>query len=167
MVSKAEFDFLKNPLFKNVSLAAWDPGKFNETLEQWLAKPDFDIFTNYQKFMEADANADFHLIDPRSLWSLWKVLQDYSNVPIPRNPPTSGFIGIALLLPICSYLDVVEYIPSTRLNGKCHYYSDEVGSVKRGIQLVNAQFSCLQLTDKCSLHVWRLASSCSREVVRD
>lgn len=126
VVSKSEFNFLGNPLFKNVSLAAWDPGKFNGTLEEWQQKPDFDLFTNYEKFMEANPDADFHLIDPRSLWGLWKVLQDYSQTSIPRNPPSSGFIGIALLLPICSYLDVVEYIPSTRLNGKCHYYSDEV-----------------------------------------
>jgi beta-galactoside alpha-2,6-sialyltransferase (sialyltransferase 1) len=134
-------------MFKNVSLAAWDPGKFNESLEQWVTKPDFDLFTNYQKFMETNPSADFHLIDPRSvsnailmkevklqtfkqlqLWGLWKVLQDYTSISIPRNPPSSGFIGIAMLLPICSYLDVVEYIPSTRLNGKCHYYSDEVQS---------------------------------------
>ena len=126
VVSKPEFNFLDNPLFKNISLAAWDPGNFNGTLEQWQEKPDFDLFTNYAKFMEQNPNADFHLIDPRSLWGLWKVLQDYSKVSIPRNPPSSGFIGIAMLLPICSYLDVVEYIPSTRLNGKCHYYSDEV-----------------------------------------
>lgn len=126
VVSKVEFDFLESPLFKNISLAAWDPGKFNETLTQWRQKPDFDLFTNYEKFMVANPRADFHLIDPRSLWGLWKVLQDYSKASIPRNPPSSGFIGIAMLLPICSYLDVVEYIPSTRLNGKCHYYSEDV-----------------------------------------
>lgn len=126
VVSKPEFNFLNSPLFKNISLAAWDPGKFNESLEQWQRQPDFELFTNYQKFMEQHPSADFHLIDPRSLWGLWTVLQDHTKAPIPRNPPSSGFIGIAMLLPTCSYLDVVEYVPSTRLNGKCHYYSDEV-----------------------------------------
>lgn len=88
--------------------------------------------------MEKNPSADFHLIDPRSLWSLWKVLQDFSKTSIPRNPPSSGFIGIAMLLPVCSYLDVVEYIPSTRLNGKCHYYSDEVNlSLNRSDQMCN------------------------------
>jgi hypothetical protein len=126
VVSKSEFKFLESPLFKNISLVAWDPGKFNETLEKWYENPDFDIFTNYQRFMEANPGADFQLINPRSLWSLWRILQDHTSVSIPRNPPSSGFIGIAMLLPICSYLDVVEYVPSTRLNGKCHYYSTEV-----------------------------------------
>lgn len=97
----------------------------------WYNKPDFDLFTNYQRFMEKNVNADFHLINPRTLWSLWQILQyHFSGISIPRNPPSSGFIGIAMLLPICSYLDVVEYVPSTRLNGKCHYYSAEVSSMQ-------------------------------------
>jgi hypothetical protein len=145
VVSKPEFNFLESPLFKNVSLAAWDPGKFNETLDQWVAKPDFDLFTNYHKFMEKNPSADFHLIDPRSLWGLWKVLQDYTKIPIPRNPPSSGFIGIAMLLPICSYLDVVEYIPSTRLNGKCHYYSDEVNKILNCYNVIVMKFSIPRL----------------------
>lgn len=158
MVSKPQFKFLQSPLFKNISLAAWDPGKFNETLQQWHQNPDFDLFSNYEKFMEANPAADFHLIDPRSLWKLWKVLQDYSDASIPRNPPSSGFIGIAMLLPTCSYLDVVEYIPSTRLNGKCHYYSDEVnlnfGRIEKAIKVSISSF-----VDKCSVHLWRLASA--------
>lgn len=36
------------------------------------------------------------------------------------------FTGIALLLPYCSYLDIVEYMPSTRLTSRCHYYDSEV-----------------------------------------
>lgn len=34
--------------------------------------------------------------------------------------------GLALLLPHCPQVDIVEYVPSTRLNGRCHYYSKEV-----------------------------------------
>lgn len=54
------------------------------------------------------------------------ILQDFAKFPIVQNIPSSGFIGIAILFPICSQINIVEYIPSTRLNGKCHYYSDEV-----------------------------------------
>jgi len=101
----------------------------NASLRDWLKAPDFDLFTNYEKFMINNPKADVHLIDPRSLWNLWKVLQDFANIPIVKNIPSSGFIGIAILLPICSELDIVEYIPSTRLNGRCHYYSDEVRKI--------------------------------------
>lgn len=38
--------------------------------------------------------------------------------------------GIALLLPYCSYLDIVEYMPSTRLTSRCHYYDSEVSKLK-------------------------------------
>lgn len=37
-----------------------------------------------------------------------------------------AFIGLALLLPYCPVVHFIEYIPSTRLNGRCHYYSKEV-----------------------------------------
>lgn len=41
------------------------------------------------------------------------------------------FSGLALLLPHCPHVDFIEYIPSTRLNGRCHYYSKEVrGNMK-------------------------------------
>lgn len=126
VVSKPEFNFLTNPLFKNITLAAWDPAPLNASLDEWFANPDFDIFTNYELFMIKNPNADFHLINPQSLWELWAILQGFATIPIVENIPSSGFIGVALLLPVCSKLDIVEYMPSTRLNGKCHYYSDEV-----------------------------------------
>lgn len=35
VVSKSDFNFLNENIFKNISLAAWDPGKYNESLSQW------------------------------------------------------------------------------------------------------------------------------------
>lgn len=34
------------------------------------------------------------------------------------------------MLPVCKYVDIIEYIPSTRLNGRCHYYDEEVRFIK-------------------------------------
>lgn len=35
VVTKPEFDFVHSPMFRNISVAAWDPGRFNGTLAEW------------------------------------------------------------------------------------------------------------------------------------
>jgi hypothetical protein len=55
--------------------------------------PDYDIFKNYQEFMTKYPTANFHLVDPISIWRLWEKLQEYSAIKIVQNPPSSGFIG--------------------------------------------------------------------------
>lgn len=47
--------------------------------------------------MMRNPDADVHMIDPNSVWSLWEALQDFTKTPIRKNPPTSGFIGKLLL----------------------------------------------------------------------
>lgn len=96
------------------------------SLTHRLAKPDFDLFANYAAYRQQhpDRTADAHLIDPRSIWRLWRALHAHTGQPVQANPPSSGFIGLALLLPVCAHVDLVEYVPSTRLSGRCHYYDD-------------------------------------------
>ncbi|GAB0086269.1 beta-galactoside alpha-2,6-sialyltransferase 2 [Sergentomyia squamirostris] len=128
VVSKSEFQFLTSPIFRNITIAAWDPCRYHSSLEEWLEAPDFDLFTNFQLYSgDNGSKGNFYILDPRSIWRLWESLQDYFHTtPIRRNPPSSGFLGIAMLIPICTYIDVVEYIPSVRLNGRCHYYDSEM-----------------------------------------
>ena len=64
------------------------------------------------------------LIDPRGLWDLWNFLNKHSALSIPPNPPSSGFIGLALMLPHCHYVDMFEFVPSLRMTKRCHYYED-------------------------------------------
>lgn len=125
VISKPEFDFLNNPLFRNITIAAWDPGRYNGLLSDWIAAPDFDMFSNFKQFMAEQPDANAHIIDPRSLWKLWETLQSHFSQHIRQNPPSSGFVGIALLVPHCETIDVIEYIPSTRLTGRCHYYETQ------------------------------------------
>lgn len=125
VVSKSKFDFLNNPLFRNITIAAWDPGRYNATLNEWIQSPDYDMFANFKRFMQEQPEASAHLIDPRSLWRLWESLQSYyPGQKIRQNPPSSGFVGIALLVPHCHSIAVIEYVPSTRLTGRCHYYEE-------------------------------------------
>lgn len=42
-------------------------------------------------------NEELHLMDPRGLWDLWDYLSLHSPLPIPPNPPSSGFIGTVII----------------------------------------------------------------------
>lgn len=99
-------------------------------LHRRLAKPDFNLFDNYVAYSRQKhaTAADVHLIDPRSIWQLWHALAQFTaaRAPVQPHPPSSGFIGLALLMPVCAHVDLVEYVPSTRLNGRCHYYDEDV-----------------------------------------
>lgn len=94
MVTKPEFDFAHAPIFRNVTIAAWDPGRYNGTLEDWLTSADYDLFTNYEIYRRRYPKSRAFLIDPHSVWRLWQSLQMFAgNRAIRRNPPSSGFIG--------------------------------------------------------------------------
>ncbi|CAD6998663.1 unnamed protein product [Ceratitis capitata] len=129
VVTKPHFNFTHAPIFQNVTIAAWDPGKYNTSLREWRASADYDLFSNYAIYRRNYPKSRAFLIDPHSVWRLWQSLQTFvGRRPIRKNPPSSGFIGMALLLPHCPFIDFIEYIPSTRLNGRCHYYSKEMNS---------------------------------------
>lgn len=99
VVTKPEFDFTRAPIFRNVTIAAWDPGKYNGTLEDWLTTADYDLFTNYEIYRRRYPKSRAFLIDPHSVWRLWQSLQMFAgNRAIRRNPPSSGFIGEMFLL---------------------------------------------------------------------
>ncbi|XP_067629355.1 beta-galactoside alpha-2,6-sialyltransferase 1 isoform X2 [Eurosta solidaginis] len=129
VVTKTHFNFTHAPLFQNITIAAWDSGKYNSSLSDWLTTADYDLFTNYEIYRRNYPKSRAFLVDPHSVWRLWQSLQTFiGNRPIRKNPPSSGFIGLALLLPFCPVINFIEYIPSTRLNGRCHYYSKEINS---------------------------------------
>ncbi|KAJ8734068.1 hypothetical protein PYW07_014619 [Mythimna separata] len=123
VVAKPEFNFLDNPLFRDVSILVWDPANYSSTLEDWYHYPDYPLFPVYKKLLERNHNADVHLLNPQVLWSLWSVLQDTSPYRLRRNPPSSGFIGLWFALHRCSRVRVFEYVPSARATRRCHYHA--------------------------------------------
>ncbi|XP_073984478.1 beta-galactoside-a-2,6-sialyltransferase isoform X2 [Rhodnius prolixus] len=126
VVAKKQFKFLKSKLYTNLKILVWDPCNYTSTLEQWRDKPDFDVFTPYVKHRKAKPKTNLHLLDPRVLWTLWDFIQSHTSVRIRRNPPSSGFLGIALLLPHCNNIHLIEYVPSVRMTPRCHYFDNEV-----------------------------------------
>ncbi|XP_069689641.1 beta-galactoside alpha-2,6-sialyltransferase 2 [Periplaneta americana] len=122
VVSKPSFNFMTSPLYQNVILLAWDPSNYSSTLEEWYRQPDFDVFTPYFQHRKLHPKQAFYLLDPRSQWTLWDWIQSLIPVRIRKNPPSSGFLGLALMLPHCLHVDLFEYVPSIRLTKRCHYW---------------------------------------------
>ncbi|XP_049887298.1 beta-galactoside alpha-2,6-sialyltransferase 2 [Pectinophora gossypiella] len=123
VVTKPEFHFLEDPLYKDTSLLIWDPANYSSTLEEWYNHPDFPLFPVYKKLLQDRTDADVHLLSPQVLWGLWSVLQDSSPYRLRRNPPSSGFIGVWFSLHRCRRVRVFEYVPSARATRRCHYHS--------------------------------------------
>ncbi|CAH2068551.1 unnamed protein product, partial [Iphiclides podalirius] len=123
VVTKIEFNFLDDPLYKDVSILIWDPANYSSTLEEWYHHPDFPLFPVYKRLLEIRPNADVHLLHPNVLWGLWAVLQDSSPYRIRKNPPSSGFIGVWFALQRCKRVRVFEYVPSVRASRRCHYHA--------------------------------------------
>ncbi|XP_014271557.1 beta-galactoside alpha-2,6-sialyltransferase 1 isoform X1 [Halyomorpha halys] len=126
VVSRAQFQFLKSDMYSGIKILVWDPCNYTSTLEQWRDKPDFDVFTPYVKHRELRPDTNIHLVNPKSLWTLWDFIQSHTPVRIRRNPPSSGFLGLALLLPHCDKVRLFEYIPSVRLTPHCHYFDSGI-----------------------------------------
>ncbi|XP_034823924.1 beta-galactoside alpha-2,6-sialyltransferase 2 isoform X1 [Maniola hyperantus] len=129
VVTKPEFNFLEDSLYKNISILIWDPANYSSTLEEWYLHPDFPVFSIYKRLLERRGTADVHLLNPRVLWDLWEVLQDSSAYRLRRNPPSSGFIGLWFAIHRCKRVRVFEYVPSVRATRRCHYHAtgDDVG----------------------------------------
>ncbi|XP_028165760.1 beta-galactoside alpha-2,6-sialyltransferase 2 [Ostrinia furnacalis] len=123
VVTKPEFKFLEDPLYRGISILIWDPANYSSTLEDWYYHPDFPLFPVYKRLLDTRPEADVHLLKPQVLWDLWAVLQDSSPYRLRRNPPSSGFIGLWFALQRCNRVRAFEYVPSARATRRCHYYS--------------------------------------------
>ncbi|XP_013166429.1 PREDICTED: beta-galactoside alpha-2,6-sialyltransferase 2 [Papilio xuthus] len=123
VVTKPEFKFLEDTLYKNVSIIIWDPANYSSTLDEWYHHSDFPLFPVYKRLLEIRPKADVHLLHPNVLWSLWAVLQNSSSYRLRRNPPSSGFIGVWFALHRCGRVRVFEYVPSSRATRRCHYHA--------------------------------------------
>ncbi|CAL4178203.1 unnamed protein product, partial [Meganyctiphanes norvegica] len=124
VVTKPEFDFWDSPLYRDVALLVWDPCNYTATLEQWYETPDFDVFPVYFRRRLMVPQEDLHLLHPQALWKLWNTLQKHTRTNMLPNPPSSGFLGLAIMLSHCATVNLIEYIPSLRLSKQCHYWEE-------------------------------------------
>uniref|UniRef100_H3BVW5 Beta-galactoside alpha-2,6-sialyltransferase 2 n=1 Tax=Tetraodon nigroviridis TaxID=99883 RepID=H3BVW5_TETNG len=91
-------------------------------LTQWFASPDYNLFGPYVEHRRAHPEQPFYILHPSYVWRLWNVIQGNTQENIQPNPPSSGFIGILLMMTLCEQVHVYEYIPSVRQSDLCHYH---------------------------------------------
>ncbi|KAM4040799.1 beta-galactoside alpha-2,6-sialyltransferase 1-like isoform 1-T3 [Anomaloglossus baeobatrachus] len=122
VVTQKGFNFLKNPIYKDVILILWDPAPYDADIYQWYKKPEYKFFKPYRKYRIATPEQPFYILKPQMLWQLWNIIQENSPEFIHPNPPSSGSIGILLMMNICDEVNVYEFLPSSRQTERCYYY---------------------------------------------
>ncbi|KAL1771587.1 beta-galactoside alpha-2,6-sialyltransferase 2 isoform X1 [Sigmodon hispidus] len=114
--------FIDSSLYKDVILVAWDPAPYSANLNLWYKKPDYNLFTPYIQHRRRHPTQPFYILHPKFIWQLWDIIQENTREKIQPNPPSSGFIGILIMMSMCREVHVYEYIPSVRQTELCHYH---------------------------------------------
>ncbi|XP_048348736.1 beta-galactoside alpha-2,6-sialyltransferase 2 [Sphaerodactylus townsendi] len=114
--------FIESSLYKDVILIAWDPAPYSANLNVWYKKPDYNLFTPYVQHRRKNPHQPFYILHPKFIWQLWDIIQENTKEKIQPNPPSSGFIGILIMMSMCSEVHIYEYIPSVRQTDLCHYH---------------------------------------------
>lgn len=114
--------FNTSSIYKNITLVAWDPAPYTVNLHKWYTSPDYNLFGPYVEHRKLHPDQPFYILHPGYVWRLWDVIQSNTQEDIQPNPPSSGFIGILLMMALCEQVHVYEYIPSMRQTDLCHYH---------------------------------------------
>ncbi len=126
VVGKPQYRFLESQtLYADAPVLVWDPSGYGSSLSGWYDSPDYPFFETFFSRRLMRPFDSLFLLRPDSLWSLWDWLQSHSKYPLLPNPPSSGFLGLAIALQHCRLVHVYEYVPSMRLTKQCHYYDSE------------------------------------------
>ncbi|XP_034549248.1 beta-galactoside alpha-2,6-sialyltransferase 2 [Notolabrus celidotus] len=122
IMANPRHQFNTSSIYKNVTLVAWDPAPYTVNLHKWYASPDYNLFGPYVEHRKLHPSQPFYILHPSYVWRLWDVIQGNTQENIQPNPPSSGFIGILVMMALCEEVHVYEYIPSMRQTDLCHYH---------------------------------------------
>lgn len=114
--------FLKDSLYNEGILIVWDPSVYHADIPKWYQNPDYNFFSNYKSYRKLHPNQPFYILKPQMPWELWDILQEISPEEIQPNPPSSGMLGIFIMLTLCDQVDIYEFLPSKRRTDVCYYY---------------------------------------------
>ncbi|XP_012890258.1 PREDICTED: beta-galactoside alpha-2,6-sialyltransferase 1 isoform X2 [Dipodomys ordii] len=114
--------FLKDGLYNEGILIVWDPSVYHSDIPKWYQNPDYNFFNNYKSYRKLHPSQPFYILKPQMPWELWDILQEISPEEIQPNPPSSGMLGIIVMLTLCDQVDIYEFLPSKRKTDVCYYY---------------------------------------------
>ncbi|XP_074045636.1 beta-galactoside alpha-2,6-sialyltransferase 1 isoform X2 [Macrotis lagotis] len=114
--------FLQDSLYKEGILILWDPSPYHSEIPEWYKKLDYNFFQNYKQYRKENPNQPFYILHPNVPWELWDILQENSPEDIQPNPPSSGMLGIVIMMSFCDKVDIYEFLPSKRKTDICYYY---------------------------------------------
>ncbi|XP_063771733.1 beta-galactoside alpha-2,6-sialyltransferase 1-like isoform X2 [Pseudophryne corroboree] len=121
VVTLPNHHFLDNPMYKKGILLMWDPLSYETDIHQ-MYKPEFRFFERYINYSRQNPDQPFYILNPKSSWQLWNIIQENSPELIQPNPPSSGSLGILLMMNLCEEVNVYEFLPSMRQTDQCYYY---------------------------------------------
>nr|XP_033814945.1 beta-galactoside alpha-2,6-sialyltransferase 1 [Geotrypetes seraphini] len=122
LVTLEEHQFLTNSVYNSGILVMWDPAPYHAEVSEWYRRPDYNFFDNYKTYRQKYPDQPFYILHPQTQWQIWDILQENSPEDIQPNPPSSGLLGILLMMDLCDEVNVYEFIPSKRKTDICHYY---------------------------------------------
>ncbi|KAM9316448.1 beta-galactoside alpha-2,6-sialyltransferase 1-like [Gastrophryne carolinensis] len=122
LVTLPDFKFQNHSLYKTGILITWDPKPYEADIHQWYRNPEYQFFGGYSQYRKKNPNQPFYILNPNTSWQLWNIIQENAPEPIQPDPPSSGSLGILLMMNLCDEVDVYEYLPSFRQTDLCYYY---------------------------------------------
>ncbi|XP_028942798.1 beta-galactoside alpha-2,6-sialyltransferase 1 isoform X1 [Antrostomus carolinensis] len=122
LITVEEQQFLREALYNTGILIVWDPAPYHAEIHEWYRKPDYNFFESYKSYRSIHPEQPFYILNPKMQWQLWDILQENSLEHIQPNPPSSGMLGIVIMMTLCDEVHVYEFLPSKRQTDICHYY---------------------------------------------
>ncbi|XP_073481945.1 beta-galactoside alpha-2,6-sialyltransferase 1-like [Aquarana catesbeiana] len=122
VIALSSYNFLNNPLYNKGILVMWDPAPYEADVHQWYAKPEYQFFDRYSQYCKQNPTQSFYILNPKTSWQLWDIVQENAPENIQPDPPSSGSLGILLMMNLCDEVNVYEFLPSTRQSDLCYYY---------------------------------------------
>ncbi|XP_064131670.1 beta-galactoside alpha-2,6-sialyltransferase 1 isoform X3 [Loxodonta africana] len=117
-----EKHFLEDSFYNEGILIVWDPSIYHSDIPKWYEHPDYSFFNNYKSYCNMHPDQPFYILRPQMPWELWDILQEISPEEIQPNPPSSGMLGIIIMMTLCDQVDIYEFLPSKRKTDVCYYY---------------------------------------------